>query len=381
MLYVDSKMGNLDSLTFARMLVRTKAQNRIDTRVKLLFDQSSCDVWVKEVGSLNECLCSAHDVKLSVERSAYHAAFENAQPLTRVSSQTPEHGPLCAQPSNQKSPSQNTVCNGAGPYLIDVPMLPQTTEQGNVAGPDLGDDPMLSQAPEQENVAGPDHENPLLSHTPEHSPLCAQPSNNRTPSQNPLCAQPSINQTPSQNTDWNVVGPNLFDDQLVSKIPKQGNAAGPHLLDVPLLSQTPVHGPLWDQPSNNITTSQDTVYNVADPELVDDPLLPHVSKFECVDDHVWIDPIVVNERLHASTDVRTPPNRSKKSKPRGRPRKDSDLPSTSGNPALPPSCSLLEAQKTWDTAKILGISANDENAALSGLRRSKRILILEGNTA
>ena len=47
-LCVNNRVGNVCSLTYARMLVRTKAQNRIDTRIKLLFDHGSCDVWVKE---------------------------------------------------------------------------------------------------------------------------------------------------------------------------------------------------------------------------------------------------------------------------------------------------------------------------------------------
>lgn len=47
-LSIDNRIGNLDSLTFARILVRTKAQNRIDTRVKLFFEHSTCDIWVKE---------------------------------------------------------------------------------------------------------------------------------------------------------------------------------------------------------------------------------------------------------------------------------------------------------------------------------------------
>ena len=37
-----------------------------------------------------------------------------------------------------------------------------------------------------------------------------------------------------------------------------------------------------------------------------------------------------------------------------------------------------EAQNTWDTAKILGISAADEQAVISGLTKSKRLLIMDG---
>ena len=45
---IDNRVESLCSLTYARVLVRTKAQNKIDARIRLLFDYESCDVWVKE---------------------------------------------------------------------------------------------------------------------------------------------------------------------------------------------------------------------------------------------------------------------------------------------------------------------------------------------
>ena len=33
---------------FSRLLVRIKAQNKIDARIRFLFEHGSCDVWVKE---------------------------------------------------------------------------------------------------------------------------------------------------------------------------------------------------------------------------------------------------------------------------------------------------------------------------------------------
>ena len=47
-LCIDNKVGSLCSLTYAHLLVRSKAQNKIDARIRLLFDHGSCDVWVKE---------------------------------------------------------------------------------------------------------------------------------------------------------------------------------------------------------------------------------------------------------------------------------------------------------------------------------------------
>ena len=52
-LYIENRVNNLYSLTFARMLIRTKAQNKIDGRIRILFENGSCDVWVKE----DPCCC------------------------------------------------------------------------------------------------------------------------------------------------------------------------------------------------------------------------------------------------------------------------------------------------------------------------------------
>ena len=35
--------------------IRTKAQNKIDNRIKLFFDHGSCDVWVKESNGVRDC--------------------------------------------------------------------------------------------------------------------------------------------------------------------------------------------------------------------------------------------------------------------------------------------------------------------------------------
>ena len=47
-LCIKNRVESLCSLTYARMLVRTKAQNKIEARIRILFDSGSCDVWVKE---------------------------------------------------------------------------------------------------------------------------------------------------------------------------------------------------------------------------------------------------------------------------------------------------------------------------------------------
>ena len=47
-IHVDSKLQGIQKITGARILIRTKAQNKIDNRIKFFYDHGSCDVWVKE---------------------------------------------------------------------------------------------------------------------------------------------------------------------------------------------------------------------------------------------------------------------------------------------------------------------------------------------
>ena len=47
-LSIDNRVDDVCSLTYARMLVRTKVQNKIDVTIRLQFDDGNCDVWIKE---------------------------------------------------------------------------------------------------------------------------------------------------------------------------------------------------------------------------------------------------------------------------------------------------------------------------------------------
>ncbi|CAO2841405.1 unnamed protein product [Amaranthus hypochondriacus] len=53
-LHVHHDNNGVNSLTYARMLVRTKAQYNIDARLSLEWDSGSCRIWVRETAS---CVC------------------------------------------------------------------------------------------------------------------------------------------------------------------------------------------------------------------------------------------------------------------------------------------------------------------------------------
>ena len=118
-----------------------------------------------------------------------------------------------------------------------------------------------------------------------------------------------------------------------------------------------------------------------------DPLIQEMGKWtSCEKNQGWVDPIIVSENIcwdnvvladsgnlgqYVSSPLSNPNMANKSSRPRGRPKKSSNQQTTIVN-------GMLEARKTWDTAQLLGISSNDEGTVLSELRKSKRILIMEG---
>ncbi|CAO2815927.1 unnamed protein product [Amaranthus hypochondriacus] len=47
-LHVDNDISGVNNLTYARLLVRTEAHFRVDTQIKLAWENGKCDIWVKE---------------------------------------------------------------------------------------------------------------------------------------------------------------------------------------------------------------------------------------------------------------------------------------------------------------------------------------------
>ena len=132
-----------------------------------------------------------------------------------------------------------------------------------------------------------------------------------------------------------------------------------------------------------------------------DPLLyDMLNRHVGVDICEWFDPVIANEpsgwimalddnepksyrrsvedaalEVVQSTHVASELSHQRKNH-RGRPKKR--IHQMSECLVSPPPLSCKEAQNTWDIAKILGISATDEKAILSGLRKSKRLQIMDG---
>ena len=148
-----------------------------------------------------------------------------------------------------------------------------------------------------------------------------------------------------------------------------------------LFSPTPIHVN-YDR-SGALNNSKNSTQSLS----FSDPLMQELSdRPKNREEHGWTDPMILDENIRwvSATNLNPYPYlrppvsnttpKATSSRPRGRPRK-----------LFPPQIPLatqsngsLEAEKTWETAQLLGISSYEEEAVLEGLRNSKRILTLEG---
>ena len=129
-----------------------------------------------------------------------------------------------------------------------------------------------------------------------------------------------------------------------------------------------------------------------------DPLISDIiNNFGRFDRNTWFDPIVVNETagwlMLKSNDSCEPLPQlceglelcydkssslcSQSKKTRGRPKKKKNQ-NQCDMQTTPLSKSYLEALDTWNTAKLIDISSTEESVVISGLRKSKRLMIMDG---
>ena len=145
-----------------------------------------------------------------------------------------------------------------------------------------------------------------------------------------------------------------------------------------LTPPTPVHGKV------DLVEMLNKPHNTTEPLCLSDPLVQELCETsKNRDDQVWVDPMLWDENIKWMSAanlnpglnmIPTPVSTNRPPRRRGRPRKQP----YQQEYLETPSHGMLEARKTWEMAQILGISSYEEEAVLSGLRKSKRILNLEG---
>lgn len=327
-IYVEEDEGEIKSLTHARLLVRTKAQNRIDAHIRVLFDKGCCEVWVKES---NLCPCKfkqyLEDIR-DKNRSPMklHAVSESLRALPDKNPTPIDRVNAAVTPLSKLGYMVNDCVNNRVPEFVNETPLSASVEHcQNLEG-------CFEDCVENEQ----------------------------------LCMERNIGQ---------AVG--TVDTKHIQVNNEMEN----------------MH--FWEDPTiPAILNAQPVCTNFC--EAVD--RFDLISSIECTQLHTsnkfvgrsdGEDNLVVYGSVGACS----------KRRARGRPKKVASslpvpmvVPSTpskslleahggTSKSALPSNKSLVEAQKTWDNAKLIGVSSGNERDVIQELRKSKRLMLLEADAS
>lgn len=313
-LHVDNDINGVNNLTYARLLVRTEAQFRIDTRIKLAWEHGKSEIWVKEcqyeygthVLGKNQLVCDDDEDSLH------------------------EYGE--GQGSFSKSRVSETCENTMEPQVNHHGGLNLDTVVGKVVDPILLD---IIKKP----MDNPSFQPSIAQHCVLH----------------PECLTDQF--TPSK---WHPYS-------LPSEQPQGVHGVG---LSIQLLSE--------EEEPTGIKSWQPVVLGSglenSDPVILERMLISAPENihqhFDPIQTVEWESPRAVPQQHTEQVEVRTG-TLSKKS--RGRPKKN--LRDLENDSALIPWDSE-EAHSTWNTVKMVGVTSKQEHGMVSKIRKSKRLLQL-----
>lgn len=319
LLYIDHDYLGMNSLTIARMLIQTKQQARIEECVNLKWGSGLCDLWVKEMDCC-ECLDMSEIInKRSHECDDYEledcedgAMYDGD--LRIEHEKEDDTGSLknvddLVIKQNENAPKQNLV-DCEGRWKNGLEENSSTPYEAVKPGSVL----------EQENKVYFDEQAILMVDRPD-------PGFEWGKKFDPICLEESFSfpegcQEKDNNTPYSI-------NPVIISCPQD---------PVPMLSHIELP-----------PTRFDPMVQLNGESKV--PITPSVNNF-CIRESI---------AGYASTSKR----------PRGRPKRNSSTPAVYETP--PSSLNFSEVNKTWEIAKVIGISSNDEEAVLRELRKSKRI--------
>lgn len=295
--YVDQNHNGIQCLSHIRMLVRTKAQNRIDARIRVLFDNGCCDVWVKECG---DCECKLSDAKC--KKNSFHEG-DDAKEYVSDSSYT--HHSVENSVEIREKHGQTHLDTGAAAAVGFV-----------------------------------------------------TPSRKR------------VNADSGWEGEVQMLNSHAFVNYTNEKVePRLGNGDG----------------------KNQVRKNTMALSNTQQDPLINDVLnkCTNWSIHECFDPMATVElvafsslPAAIGTFSHKPTcfgHIHSSGNTGKRL--RGRPKRTPILGTASGHACDTATKSVLEAHNTWNVAAALGVSTSDEEAALVELRKSKRLLLLDGQNS
>ncbi|CAO2825183.1 unnamed protein product [Amaranthus hypochondriacus] len=369
----------MNSLTNARFLIQTKTQCRIDECVKIDWGLGSCDIWVKEV----EC-CECLDVgELISKRSKDNEEDEMEDEENLIDTNAMQ--PLEHEEVNASDIAQNLLVHvevqGKNDLVMDKCYTDKDETAQNTVHNGVLENNEKKLEPDVINVAGcvtVEHES-IVEHRISLEMMglgCHISNNNRV-----LQEVQEVQQV--DEVRLSTLGPEPC-DFTGSRV---NEAACYPSANVTVAGNFERNGQEVDDVVNPIIDNLDLVLDSPSCAengtiMVQDPIafeqrIPLIrdATISTLDPMVSLEAGLISSapqlRVHGSLPLSAPSKR-----PRGRPKKRSTPLLASQPLGL---WSENEAQTTWDVAKRMGISTNDEGAALSILRKSRRLINLEGS--
>lgn len=331
LLYIDGDYLGMNSLTSARTLIQTKQKSRIEEWIRLDWGVGSCEVWVKEVGC-----CACLDVSEIIEKRSKH--YEDSEQDTdehevneqrnKVTEEEVGIGSAEDEEQHKKDGAIEMEANNECSFHIntynDPIMEGKYVEQHdnkncdmNTAGRDM----------ELEKARHVDYQINMLVEIPGVAPLVSD-------NFDPVCQEELVS--------YDVDGQNGIPIQMNNVYCTVGAEEGVLSPDL---------------------GNQFTSFNPTPTKF--DPMM----QVECV----LLAPSTPTVRRYHDRG----PNSglaSTSKKPRGRPKRNTTDPLTCTQPCS--SRSNSEINRTWETAKLIGVSSNEEEAVMRELRKSKRLATL-----
>lgn len=335
-LQVDHDYNGVNSLTFARILTRTKVQNKIEACIRIEWDSGCCDVWVKEAG------CYACKTVDGVNQCTKN------RPIWEEGDSFCE-GLDCGQ--HTKEPESYIRLETVGACSEEnLCMNTQNLIDDGDKGGDIDTNAMLNRNSFEGDDYGRHAKNSCDTQIPveNHMGLVSGNSDVELVQNGDLDGAGKVFRETYGNREDEI----LPDDPLtqflnVDDVSKDENKRLDHTAHCELVARCsnalPSHT-LALVPMNGLSDG--------------------LQKNDCCG-HV---PEVVREESMVGIPVK---------RPRGRPKKSSMPLCVPQTVCQDPHNSLLEVDTTWNTAKLIGIKALNEEAVIAELRKSRRLMVLE----
>ncbi|CAO2830972.1 unnamed protein product [Amaranthus hypochondriacus] len=327
-LKVDHEYNGVNSLTCAKVLVRTRAIEKIQECVKLEWDSGSCVVWVKEV----ELDDGGNKALLLSSNSAHNEPIE---------------------PNEAIYSSDNAKGKGKAEMVWQSKRLVGTCKTGN------NDNRELTVIVDNLEV----HE--------DHNILDDRNVNREMQFENPQV----------------LAGMGVTDEQRRINNPVETNTIGKisnmevlEAVDCMVMLED-VNNLVFQQPTRELPSENTQPWGMENQMMIAMRVdSPEINSFDPISSvEIPIALLSSGNRVACEGLNMMPSNSAPSKRPRGRPKRNvHSLPEPLFVPSTP-SNRDNEVVETWNTARLLGIKSSNEGAAISALRKSKRLLILEEN--